>query len=71
MVCLEEDLEACLQYLSLPKAHHRRIRTTNLLERLFEENRRREKVIPHFFKERAGMKLVFATMLAVSPKCWG
>ena len=71
MVCLEEDLEACLQCLKLPRAHHSRIRTTNLLERLFEENRRRVKVIPHFFKERAGMKLVFATMLAVSRKWRG
>jgi transposase-like protein len=39
---------------------------TNLLERLFEENRRRVKVIPHFFAEKAGMKLVYATLLATA-----
>lgn len=62
--CFEDDLEACLQCLKLPKAHHKRVRTTNLLERLFGENRRRVKTIPHFFAEKAGLKLVYATMLA-------
>ena len=47
------------------------MRTTNLLERLFGENRRRVKVIPHFFAERAGMKLVYATMLAASRRWHG
>ena len=66
MACLEEDLEACLQVLRLPEVHRRRMRTSNGLERLFGENRRRVKVIPHFFDEKAGMKLVYATMVAVS-----
>ena len=66
MACLQEDLEACLQCLKLPKVHHKRVRTTNLLERLFGENRRRVKVVPHFFAEQAGLKLVYATMLAAS-----
>ena len=66
MVCLEEDLEACLQVLRLPQEHRRRLRTSNGLERLFGENRRRVKVIPHFFTEKAGMKLVYATLLAAS-----
>jgi len=38
---------------------------------LFEENRRRVKVIPHFFAEKAGMKLVYATLLATSKKWRG
>jgi transposase-like protein len=71
MACLEEDLESCLQCLKLPTEHHKRVRTTNLLERLFGENRRRVKVIPHFFAEKAGMKLVYATMLAASAKWRG
>jgi len=71
MACLEEDLEACLQCLKLPAEHQKKIRTTNLLERLFEENRRRVKVIPHFFAEKAGMKLVYATLLATSKKWRG
>lgn len=71
MLCLAEDLEACLQCLKLPADHHKRVRTTNLLERLFGENRRRVKVIPHFFAEKAGLKLVYATMLAASKKWRG
>ena len=71
MKCMAEDLKACLQCLRLPAEHHKRVRTTNLLERLFGENRRRVKVIPHFFAERAGMKLVYATMLAASRRWHG
>jgi transposase-like protein len=71
MACLAEDLEACLQCLKLPPDHHKRVRTTNVLERLFGENRRRVKVIPHFFAEKAGLKLVYATMLAASKKWRG
>jgi transposase-like protein len=71
MECLADDLEACLQCLKLPADHHKRVRTTNLLERLFGENRRRVKVIPHFFAEKAGLKLVYATMLAASKKWRG
>lgn len=47
------------------------MRTTNLSERLFGKNRRRVKVIPHFFAERAGMKLVYVTMLAASRRWHG
>jgi transposase-like protein len=41
MDCLERDLEECVIYLRFPEAHHRRIRTTNRLERLNGESRRR------------------------------
>ena len=51
MKCMEETLEACLQALRLPAAHHKRLRTSNLLERTFGEHKRRTKVIPHFFTE--------------------
>ena len=63
MAWLEEDLEACLLCLKLPKKHRNRVSTTNMLERLFGENRRCVRVIPHFFA-KAGVKLVYATMLA-------
>lgn len=71
MACLEDDLEACLACLKLPEAHRKRIRTTNVLERLLGENRRRVKVIPHFFAEGAGMKLVYASLVAASQKWRG
>jgi transposase-like protein len=71
MKCLADELEACLQALKLPKAHHRRLRTSNLLERTFGEKKRRTKVIPHFFTEKAAIKLVYATMLATTAKWRG
>ena len=40
MKCMEETLEACLQALRLPAAHHKRLRTSNLLERTFGEHKR-------------------------------
>jgi putative transposase len=66
MKILGEDIEACLTVLKLPVKHRRITRTTNLLERLFGENRRRTKVIPHFFEESAAMKLIYATLIAAS-----
>lgn len=47
VACFEADFEACIAHLKLPVAHRRVTRTTNLLERLFGEERRRPKVIPH------------------------
>ena len=69
MGCLEEDLEACLVHLKLPWEHRKRIRTTNLLERLFGEGKRRTRVIPRFPTERSGLKLLYATLLTAS-KTW-
>lgn len=71
MRILSQDLEACLTVLRLPVKHRRPVRTTNLLERLFGENRRRTKVIPHFFQEGAAMKLIYATLVAASQKWRG
>lgn len=71
MKILAQDIEACLTVLKLPLKHRRVTRTTNLLERLFGENRRRTKVIPHFFEESAAMKLIYATLVAASTKWRG
>lgn len=63
MAVLEEDFDACIAHLQFPKRHHKFIRTTNLLERLFLEERRRTKINPNMFGERAVMKLMYSTML--------
>ena len=60
VACLDDDFEACIAHLRFPLGHRRVIRTTNLLERLFGEERRRTKVIPHAFGERAVLKLIYA-----------
>jgi transposase-like protein len=68
MACLSDDLEASLNHLRLPVRHRINARTTNLLERSFEEERRRSKVIPRFGDEKSAMKLVFATLMRVSDR---
>jgi putative transposase len=64
--CFLDDFAACTAHLKLPLTHRKATRTTNLLERLFGEERRRSKVIPHAFGERAVMKLMFAALLRAS-----
>ena len=39
--------DACIAHQKLPLAHRKVTRTTNLLEWLFGEERRRTKTIPH------------------------
>ena len=51
--CFGDDFEACIAHLRMPITHRRAIRTTNLLERLFVEERRRLKIIPNAFGEKA------------------
>ena len=66
MKSFQDDWEACIAYLRCPPVHHKRIRTTNLLERSFLEERRRTKVIPRFFTEKSCLKLAFATLWRAS-----
>lgn len=68
MCSFNDDLEACLAYLRCPLAHHKAVRTTNLLERAFQECRRRTKVIPHFTTEQACLKLVFSSLWQTSQR---
>ncbi len=64
--CFLDDFEACVAHLQLPIAHRRVTRTTNLLERAFGEERRRTKIIPHAFGERAVLKLMYAALIRAS-----
>jgi putative transposase len=71
MECLEKDLEECVTYLRFPSEHHVRIRTTNRLERLNGEGRRRTKVIPRFPSERSCLSLLYASLITASAKWRG
>jgi putative transposase len=62
VACFEDDFEACIAHLRLLVTHRRATRTTNLLERLFVEERRRLKIIPNAFGERPVLKLMFGAM---------
>ena len=60
---LDEHLEECLSCLAFPESHRRRIRTTNGLERLNQEIKRRTRVVRIFPNREACLRLV--TALAV------
>lgn len=68
--CLLEDGKARLNHLHVPPRHQHYVRTSNLAERAFEEERRRTKVIPHLWDEGGLVKLVLAVLLRVSER-WG
>lgn len=71
MECLAKSLEECLTCLKLPEAHRRRVRTTNSLERLIEEARRRTKVQGSLGGEQAGLALIYAVTLDVATRWHG
>jgi transposase-like protein len=60
--CLFDDWRALLNVLKLPYRHRRTVRSTNLIERTFEEERRRTKIIPQFLTEKSCLKLVFSVL---------
>jgi putative transposase len=57
---LEEHIEECLSCLAFPESHRRRIRTTNGLERLNQEIRRRTRVVRIFPNRESCLRLVAA-----------
>lgn len=66
---LEDGLEDAISVLRLPEKYRRRLRTTNMAERLNEEIRRRERVIRIFPNEDAALRLVGA-LLAEQHEVW-
>lgn len=69
--CFDDDFEACIAHLRLPVTHRRFIRTTNLLERLFVEERRRLKIIPNGFGEKPVLKLMFGALIRAADRWHG
>lgn len=66
---LENGLEDVITVLSLPEKYRRRLRSTNGLERLIEEARRRERVIRIFPNEPSAWRLLGA-LLAEQHEEW-
>jgi len=69
--CFFDDFEACIAHLRFPLRHRKVIRTTNLLERLFLEERRRTKIIPNGFGERPVLKLMYAATIRAADRWRG
>jgi transposase-like protein len=62
----ERGIEDPLTYLSLPGSHHARLRTTNVLERLFKEVKRRTRVVGVFPDETSASTLATEIVLRSS-----
>ena len=63
---LEEEIEDCLVCLAFPTSHQRRIRTTNGLERVSQELKRRTRVVRIFPNRDACLRLVTALAAELS-----
>jgi len=59
-VWVDENLESCLTVLNLPVDHRRKMKSTNMLERLNEELRRRSRVIRIFPNQASCLRLAAA-----------
>jgi transposase-like protein len=70
MDILEEGFEDATAVLELPEQYRRRLRTTNGLERLNEEIRRRERVIRIFPNRESAIRLIGALLMEIDKK-WG
>ena len=63
---LEANVPESLTVLRLPLSHRRRLRTTNMLERLNRELKRRTRVATLFPNEASLLRLVTAVLIEVS-----
>jgi putative transposase len=62
VACVTDDFDHLTAHLHLPRAHWRRIRHSNLIERTFGETRRRVKVMGRLPGERSCLSLVWAVL---------
>jgi transposase-like protein len=61
--CLNRDLEACLTFYEFPKEHWKTIRTTNVIERMFLEVKRRSKKMGAAFRNENSCLLMFYAVI--------
>lgn len=60
VACLERDLEQLLAFFDCPKVHWKRLRTTNVIERLFVEVRRRIRTMCAFTTRSSCERILFS-----------
>ena len=68
---VEKSIEETLTYMDFPTTHWTKIRTTNVLERLNREIRRRTKVVGTFPDGNSALMLVCARLRHVVSTVWG
>jgi putative transposase len=59
---LERDLEELLNFFTLPQAHWRKVRTTNVIERCFREVRRRTRPMSSFTNPASCNRIIFGVI---------
>ena len=69
VACLEDAFDDALAIMCLPERYRKRLRSTNMQERLNEEIRRRERVIRVFPNESSAVRLIGA-LLAETSEAW-
>jgi putative transposase len=62
---VEDNIEETLSFYQLPLGHHKHIKSTNMLERLNEEIRRRTRVVRIFPNEQSCLRLVRALAVEI------
>jgi transposase-like protein len=66
MACLADGFEAATRFYAFPKAHWHRIRSTNGLERLHGEIKRRTRAVGAFPDRASALRLITAVALQVT-----
>ena len=61
--CLNRDLDACLTFYSFPEKHWKFIRTTNIIERLFGEVKKRSHKMAAAFRNENSCMLMFYAVI--------
>jgi len=63
VACLQRDLEACLTFYAFPPEHWKTIRTTNVIERLFNEVKKRSHKMAAAFRNEDSCLLMFYAVI--------
>jgi len=63
MECLKRDLDACLTFYSFPQKHWKYIRTSNIIERLFGEVKKRTHKMATAFRNENSCLLMFYAII--------
>jgi putative transposase len=61
--CLQRDLDACLTFYGFPPTHWKTLRTTNVIERLFEEVKKRSHKMNAAFRNEDSCLLMFYAVI--------
>jgi putative transposase len=64
--CVEQDLEELLAFYDCPKAHWKKLRTTNVIERLFVEVRRRIRTMCAFTTPGSCERILFSVFQRIN-----